>query len=56
MSSVERPRVSAYRPNAVIELSYEPRYSPVNSDDTPLTIRFDRCAMLDRMSVGECNA
>jgi hypothetical protein len=23
---------------------------------TPLTIRFDRCAMLDRMLVGDCNA
>jgi hypothetical protein len=56
MSSVERPRVSTYRPNGVIELSYELRYSPVNRDDTPLTIGFDRGAMLDRMSVGECNA
>jgi hypothetical protein len=56
---LERPRVSTSRPNAVIGLS--PRTKSVQihsliSDDTPLTIRFDGCAILDRMLAGDCNA
>src|ERR1700712_4147716 len=46
MCSVGRPGVSSYRPNAVIELSPSTTLS-VSRNDRPLTIRFDRCTMLD---------
>ena len=59
MCLVERSRVSAYRPDFVIRLSLSlvSNYSHrKNSDDTLLTIRFDRCAMLDMMFTGDCDA
>jgi hypothetical protein len=59
MCSFERPRVSADRPDIVIELS-SPLVSNCtgrkSSDDTLLTIRLDRCAMLDMMFPGDCDA
>jgi len=49
MCSVERPRVSSYRLNTVIGLL-------LNISIHEQTIRFDCCAILDRMLLGDCNA
>jgi hypothetical protein len=59
MCPVERFRVSACRPDFVIGLSLSlvNNYTHhENSDDTLLTIRFDRCVMLDMMFAGNCDA
>jgi hypothetical protein len=59
MCPVERLRVSACRPDFVIGLSLSlvSNYTHrKNGDDTLLTIRFDRCAMLDMMFAGDYDA
>jgi hypothetical protein len=59
MCLVERSRVSAYRPDFVIGLSLSVVSNYAHrkkSDDILLTIRFDRCAMLDMMFAGDCDA
>jgi hypothetical protein len=59
MCPVERPGVSASRPDFVIALSLSLLSNCThrkNVDDILLTIRFDRCAMLDMMFAGDCDA
>jgi hypothetical protein len=55
VSSVERSQVSMCRPNAVIELSPWAT-SITESDDMPMTIRFKRCTIIDKMLAGDCDA
>jgi hypothetical protein len=59
MCPVEHSCVSAGRPDFVIGLSLSlvSNYTRrKNSDDTLLTIRFDRFAMLDMMFADDCDA
>jgi hypothetical protein len=59
MCPVERAQVSACRPNSVIGLSLWSRQvldHHKRSDDMRLTIRFDRCDMLDMMFAGDRDA